>query len=71
LSYLDGFEFIHEHECNFGIVFNYNLVNPKSYSTVIMLQRSYIEYPPEAERPPSPEELREMAREMARKRNSA
>ncbi|GMN46819.1 hypothetical protein TIFTF001_016019 [Ficus carica] len=31
--------------------------------------RSYIVYPPEAPRPPSPEELREMARELARKRN--
>lgn len=33
------------------------------------MQRSYVVYPPEAPRPPSPEELREMARELARKRN--
>ncbi|KAK9707213.1 hypothetical protein RND81_07G180300 [Saponaria officinalis] len=32
--------------------------------------RSYIVYPPEGPRPPSPEEMREMARELARKRNS-
>ncbi|CAL5416257.1 unnamed protein product [Camellia sinensis] len=30
--------------------------------------RSYVVYPPEGPRPPSPEELREMAREIARKR---
>lgn len=42
----------------------------KSYFIVIMLQRSYIEYPPEAERPPSPDELRQMAREIARRRNN-
>ncbi|MQL79734.1 hypothetical protein Taro_012187 [Colocasia esculenta] len=29
--------------------------------------RSYVVYPPEGPRPPSPEELRERAREMARK----
>ncbi|KAK9087080.1 hypothetical protein Syun_029474 [Stephania yunnanensis] len=33
--------------------------------------RNYIEYPPEAPRPPSPEELREMAREIARTRSQA
>ncbi|KAK9179729.1 hypothetical protein WN943_028933 [Citrus x changshan-huyou] len=32
-------------------------------------QRSYVEYPPEGPRPPSPEELREMARELARNKN--
>lgn len=32
------------------------------------LKRQYIVYPPEGPRPPSPEELREMAREVARKR---
>ncbi|KDO53943.1 hypothetical protein CISIN_1g0350201mg, partial [Citrus sinensis] len=31
--------------------------------------RSYVEYPPEGPRPPSPEELREMARELARNKN--
>ncbi|XP_042518263.1 uncharacterized protein LOC122092037 [Macadamia integrifolia] len=35
----------------------------------IMGNRSYVVYPPEAPRPPSPEELREMAREIARKNN--
>lgn len=33
-----------------------------------LVQRSYVVYPPEGPRPPSPEELREMAREM-RKNN--
>ncbi|XP_022958891.1 uncharacterized protein LOC111460043 [Cucurbita moschata] len=31
--------------------------------------KSYIVYPPEGPRPPSPEEVREMARELARKNN--
>ncbi|XP_043708168.1 uncharacterized protein LOC122657512 [Telopea speciosissima] len=35
----------------------------------IMGNRSYVVYPPEGPRPPSPEELREMAREIARKNN--
>lgn len=34
------------------------------------LKRSYVVYPPEAPRPPSPEEMREMARELARKNNN-
>ncbi|KAL7177814.1 hypothetical protein ACSBR2_031055 [Camellia fascicularis] len=34
-----------------------------------MGNRSYVVYPPEGPRPPSPEELREMAREIARKRD--
>ncbi|XP_038690229.1 uncharacterized protein LOC119988987 [Tripterygium wilfordii] len=34
-----------------------------------MGNRCYIVYPPEAPRPQSPEELREMAREFARKKN--
>ncbi|PPR97910.1 hypothetical protein GOBAR_AA22784 [Gossypium barbadense] len=33
-------------------------------------ERSYVVYPPEGPRPPSPEELREMARELARKKNN-
>jgi len=33
------------------------------------VQRSYVVYPEEAPRPPSPDELREMARELARKKN--
>ncbi|XP_074276432.1 uncharacterized protein LOC141600143 [Silene latifolia] len=32
--------------------------------------RNYVVYPPEGPRPPSPEEMREMARELARKRDS-
>lgn len=32
------------------------------------LKRQYVVYPPEGPRPQSPEELREMAREIARKR---
>ncbi|KAG0485540.1 hypothetical protein HPP92_009619 [Vanilla planifolia] len=33
----------------------------------LMGLRPYVVYPPEGPRPPSPEELREMAREMAKK----
>ncbi|CAL1411231.1 unnamed protein product [Linum trigynum] len=33
-------------------------------------KRDYIVYPPEAERPQSPEELREMARQLARERKA-
>lgn len=32
--------------------------------------RQYVVYPPEGPRPPSPEEIREMARELARKRDN-
>ncbi|KAJ4967936.1 hypothetical protein NE237_014637 [Protea cynaroides] len=35
----------------------------------IMGNRSYVVYPPEGPPPPSPEEIREMAREIARKNN--
>jgi hypothetical protein len=35
------------------------------------VKRSYVVYPPEGPRPPSPEEMREMARELARKRNNS
>ncbi|KAH7856299.1 hypothetical protein Vadar_004914 [Vaccinium darrowii] len=34
-----------------------------------MGNHSYVVYPPEGPRPPSPEEMREMAREIARKNN--
>ena len=37
---------------------------------MFVLKREYIVYPPEGPRPQSPEELREMAREMARKRGT-
>jgi len=43
---------------------------PYTFALDVILQRSYVVYPPEGPRPPSPEELREMARELARKRNS-
>ncbi|XP_004498006.1 uncharacterized protein [Cicer arietinum] len=33
-------------------------------------RKSYIEYPHDTQKPPPPEELREMARELARKRNN-
>ncbi|GAB2220103.1 hypothetical protein Droror1_Dr00007746 [Drosera rotundifolia] len=36
----------------------------------IMGNRSYVVYPPEGPPPPSPEELREVARELAAKRSS-
>ncbi|GAB4843296.1 hypothetical protein Ancab_013261 [Ancistrocladus abbreviatus] len=36
----------------------------------VMGNRSYVVYPPEGPRPPSPEELREMARELARKNSN-
>lgn len=36
----------------------------------LSVKKSYVVYPPEGPRPPSPEELREMAREIARKRNN-
>ncbi|KAH6757168.1 sporulation-specific protein [Perilla frutescens var. hirtella] len=35
----------------------------------VMGNRHYVVYPPEAPRPPSPEEMREMAREIARNRD--
>ncbi|CAA2967956.1 uncharacterized protein LOC111382369 [Olea europaea var. sylvestris] len=35
----------------------------------VINNRQYVVYPPEAPRPPSPEEMREMARELARKRD--
>lgn len=40
-----------------------------SKQCVSILKRSYVVYPQEALTPPSPEELREMARELARKNN--
>ncbi|XP_027906691.1 uncharacterized protein LOC114166201 isoform X2 [Vigna unguiculata] len=53
------------------IILMYTFANNSSNLRKFMGNRSYIEYPPEAERPPSPDKLREMAREMARRRNSA
>lgn len=37
---------------------------------ILDLKRQYVVYPPEGPRPPSPEEVREMARELARKRDN-
>ncbi|CAJ1966994.1 unnamed protein product [Sphenostylis stenocarpa] len=47
------------------IILMYTFANNPGNISKFMGNKSYIEYPPEAERPPSPEELREMAREMA------
>ncbi|CAL5196163.1 unnamed protein product [Lathyrus oleraceus] len=33
-------------------------------------KKSYVEYPKDIQKPPPPEELREMAREITRKRNN-
>ncbi|CAL5196160.1 unnamed protein product [Lathyrus oleraceus] len=33
-------------------------------------KKSYVEYPKDTQKPPPPEELREMVREIARKRNN-
>ncbi|XP_028784185.1 uncharacterized protein LOC114746554 [Neltuma alba] len=52
------------------IVLMYAFANNSKNLQRFMGNRSYIEYPPEAPRPPSPEELREMARELARKSNN-
>ncbi|XWS13753.1 hypothetical protein CRYUN_Cryun36dG0065300 [Craigia yunnanensis] len=46
------------------------LLESKSFLFSFDVKRSYIVYPPEGPRPPSPEELREMARELARKKNN-
>ncbi|KAK9182712.1 hypothetical protein WN944_025858 [Citrus x changshan-huyou] len=46
-----------------------NTKNIQKFMGNVSLTRSYVEYPPEGPRPPSPEELREMARELARNKN--
>ncbi|PIA45124.1 hypothetical protein AQUCO_01700577v1 [Aquilegia coerulea] len=51
------------------IVLMYYFANNTKNMQKFMGKHSYVVYPPEASRPPSPEELREMAREIARKRN--
>lgn len=64
--YLNWSSFIRIRRCSFiKIYFNYLcfLIN------YILFWQSYIVYPPEGPRPPSPEEVREMARELARKNN--
>ncbi|KAL6194882.1 hypothetical protein ACLB2K_035957 [Fragaria x ananassa] len=52
------------------IVLMYTFANNSKNIKKFMGNRSYIVYPPEAPRPPSPEEMREMARELARKNNA-
>ncbi|KAF1896305.1 hypothetical protein Lal_00018588 [Lupinus albus] len=52
------------------IVLMYAFANNTKNLQKFMGNKSYVEYPPEAPRPPPPEELREMARELARKRNN-
>ncbi|XVF28734.1 hypothetical protein REPUB_Repub15cG0055400 [Reevesia pubescens] len=51
------------------IVLMYSFANNTKNLQKFMGNRSYVVYPPEAPRPPPPEELREMARELAKKRN--
>ncbi|XP_059447531.1 uncharacterized protein LOC132178961 [Corylus avellana] len=53
------------------IVLMYAFANNTKNLQRFMGNRSYVVYPPEAPRPPSPEEMREMARELARKKNSS
>lgn len=52
------------------IVLMYTFANNTKNLHRFMGGRSYVVYPPEGPRPPSPEEMREMARELARKRKS-
>ncbi|XP_054820935.1 uncharacterized protein LOC129319866 [Prosopis cineraria] len=52
------------------IVLMYGFANNSKNIQRFMGNRLYVVYPPEAPRPPSPEELREMARELARKSNN-
>ncbi|KAL3727115.1 uncharacterized protein LOC120286554 [Eucalyptus grandis] len=52
------------------IVLMYAFANNSKNLQKFMGTKSYVVYPPEGPRPPSPEELREMAREIARKRNN-
>ncbi|KAL8162765.1 hypothetical protein V2J09_014254 [Rumex salicifolius] len=45
----------------------YTFANNTKNLQRMMGNHSYVVYPPEAPRPPSPEEMREMARELARR----
>ncbi|OMO54717.1 hypothetical protein CCACVL1_27629 [Corchorus capsularis] len=49
----------------------YTFANNSKNIQRFMGNRSYVVYPQETIRPPSPEELREMARELAKKRTSS
>ncbi|KAL4309098.1 hypothetical protein GQ457_01G032170 [Hibiscus cannabinus] len=51
------------------IALMYTFANNTKNIQKFMGNRSYVVYPPEGPRPQSPEELREMARELARKKN--
>ncbi|KAK4586251.1 hypothetical protein RGQ29_023437 [Quercus rubra] len=51
------------------IVLMYTFANNPKNIQKFMGNRSYVVYPPDALRPPSPEELREMSIELARKNN--
>ncbi|XP_020096660.1 uncharacterized protein LOC109715858 [Ananas comosus] len=51
------------------IVLTYAVATESKTLHKLMGLRPYVVYPPEGPRPPSPEELREMAREIARKNN--
>ncbi|KAF8388161.1 hypothetical protein HHK36_026827 [Tetracentron sinense] len=51
------------------IAMMYTFANNTKNLQKFMGNRSYVVYPPEGPRPPPPEELREMAREIARKNN--
>ncbi|XP_058086139.1 uncharacterized protein LOC131233448 [Magnolia sinica] len=51
------------------ITLMYTFANNSDNLKKIMGNRSYVVYPPEGPRPPSPEELREMAREMRKNNN--
>ncbi|KAJ8650430.1 Sporulation-specific 71 [Cinnamomum micranthum f. kanehirae] len=50
------------------ITLMYSFAHNSEFLQKVVRNRSYVVYPPEGPRPPSPEELREMAREM-RKNN--
>ncbi|XP_039060772.1 uncharacterized protein LOC120204830 [Hibiscus syriacus] len=52
------------------IVLMYTFANNTKNLQKFMGNRSYVVYPPEGPRPQSPEELREMARELAQKKIS-
>ncbi|XP_072951835.1 uncharacterized protein [Typha angustifolia] len=52
------------------IVLTYAVATESKTLQKLMGFRSYVVYPPEGPLPPSPEELREMAREIARKNNN-
>ncbi|KAG7595022.1 hypothetical protein ISN45_Aa01g037460 [Arabidopsis thaliana x Arabidopsis arenosa] len=51
------------------IVLMYTFANNSTNIKKFMGNHSYVVYPKEAPRPPSPEELREMAKELARNKN--